>query len=358
MSLGGDSRHLPSAERPTPSTPGIIGSARCSCSGSWPRRCGRADAVRRRVRRPGSPARLWLRPPNLLVAGRLCRTIGTTAARMQRGSSRLFVSRPRLVGFTYRVELRCVVAGSRRRDARAADGWSSSRFWCRRRWRAWQPGTNYRSSRRGCSGSCAIASRHRRTCAPAGPRQVEHHRSRRPRASNEASFYASPPRHNDGARSGAADPERWRAVVTKVAERVDAELAVVLEDLPGRDRETLSRLISTLVVSQASRQGVDLFADRRRIDRGDQPGTRNRRIWRSPASGAERLQVDAKADSGGRAGSRRRAAPAARTPGTPSTRPALPGIGRRRRRRGSRRSSHPRRGAPWRALRRCRLSGT
>ncbi len=54
-----------------------------------------------------------------------------------------------------------------------------------------------------------------------------------------------------------------RAVVTRVAERVDAELAVVLEDLPGRDRETLSRLVSTLVVSQASKQGVDLFADLR-----------------------------------------------------------------------------------------------
>lgn len=52
-----------------------------------------------------------------------------------------------------------------------------------------------------------------------------------------------------------------RAIVSEVAGRFDAEIRAMLADLPAREQKTLSRLVGRLVVAQASRHGIDLFAE-------------------------------------------------------------------------------------------------
>jgi MarR family transcriptional regulator, lower aerobic nicotinate degradation pathway regulator len=51
-----------------------------------------------------------------------------------------------------------------------------------------------------------------------------------------------------------------RSLVSQAAARFEADVAAMLSPLPARDRETLSRLISRLLVARAAGQGIDLFA--------------------------------------------------------------------------------------------------
>ena len=52
-----------------------------------------------------------------------------------------------------------------------------------------------------------------------------------------------------------------RSLVSAVASRFEEEVTAMLQHLPARDREALSRLVSRLLVAHAADQGVDLFAN-------------------------------------------------------------------------------------------------
>src|SRR5689334_20005449 len=51
-----------------------------------------------------------------------------------------------------------------------------------------------------------------------------------------------------------------RSVVSQAATRFEADVSALLSRLPPRDRETLSRIISRLLIAHAADQGIDLFA--------------------------------------------------------------------------------------------------
>jgi MarR family transcriptional regulator, lower aerobic nicotinate degradation pathway regulator len=54
--------------------------------------------------------------------------------------------------------------------------------------------------------------------------------------------------------------DRGRSLVSAGAARFDADISLLLERLPLADRYALSRLISQLLVTHATDQGIDLFA--------------------------------------------------------------------------------------------------
>ena len=56
--------------------------------------------------------------------------------------------------------------------------------------------------------------------------------------------------------------DEGRSLVSAVSARFEAEVSTMLDRLPPRDREALSRLVSRLLVSHAADHGVDLFANR------------------------------------------------------------------------------------------------
>ena len=51
-----------------------------------------------------------------------------------------------------------------------------------------------------------------------------------------------------------------RALVSQAAARFEADVSALLSHLPARERETLTRIISRLLVTHAADQGIDLFA--------------------------------------------------------------------------------------------------
>jgi len=51
-----------------------------------------------------------------------------------------------------------------------------------------------------------------------------------------------------------------RSLVSAAAARFEADVSALLSRLPPRERETLSRIISRLLVAHAAEQGIDLFA--------------------------------------------------------------------------------------------------
>ena len=51
-----------------------------------------------------------------------------------------------------------------------------------------------------------------------------------------------------------------RALVSQASARFGADVLAMLDRLPPRDRATLSRLVSRLLVAYAADQGIDLFA--------------------------------------------------------------------------------------------------
>jgi MarR family transcriptional regulator, lower aerobic nicotinate degradation pathway regulator len=52
-----------------------------------------------------------------------------------------------------------------------------------------------------------------------------------------------------------------RSLVSAVSTRFEAEVSTLLDRLPARDRQALSRIVSRLLVAHAADHGVDLFAD-------------------------------------------------------------------------------------------------
>jgi DNA-binding MarR family transcriptional regulator len=51
-----------------------------------------------------------------------------------------------------------------------------------------------------------------------------------------------------------------RSLVSQAASRFEADVSAMLGRLPPRDRETLAKLVSRLLVAHAADQGIDLFA--------------------------------------------------------------------------------------------------
>jgi len=51
-----------------------------------------------------------------------------------------------------------------------------------------------------------------------------------------------------------------RSFVSRAAAAFEADVSALLSRLPPRERETLSRIVSRLLVAHASDQGIDLFA--------------------------------------------------------------------------------------------------
>jgi DNA-binding MarR family transcriptional regulator len=51
-----------------------------------------------------------------------------------------------------------------------------------------------------------------------------------------------------------------RSVVSQAPARFEADVSTLLSRLPPRERETLSRIVSRLLVTHAADQGIDLFA--------------------------------------------------------------------------------------------------
>jgi DNA-binding MarR family transcriptional regulator len=51
-----------------------------------------------------------------------------------------------------------------------------------------------------------------------------------------------------------------RSLVSRAAAGFEADVSALLSRLPPRERETLSRIISRLLVAHAADQGIDLFA--------------------------------------------------------------------------------------------------
>ena len=54
--------------------------------------------------------------------------------------------------------------------------------------------------------------------------------------------------------------DEGRAFVSQAAAAFEADVSALLSRLPPRERETLSRIVSRLLVAHASDQGIDLFA--------------------------------------------------------------------------------------------------
>ena len=54
--------------------------------------------------------------------------------------------------------------------------------------------------------------------------------------------------------------DEGRSLVSEVAARFEADVTAVLRCLPRADRETLSGLVSRVLVTHAAKHGVDLFA--------------------------------------------------------------------------------------------------
>jgi DNA-binding MarR family transcriptional regulator len=50
-----------------------------------------------------------------------------------------------------------------------------------------------------------------------------------------------------------------RSLVTQASACFEADVSALLSHLPPRERETLSRIISRLLVARAAGQGIDLF---------------------------------------------------------------------------------------------------
>ena len=55
--------------------------------------------------------------------------------------------------------------------------------------------------------------------------------------------------------------EDGRSLASAVSTRFEAEVSTMLDRLPPRDRQALTRIVSRLLVAHATDQGVDLFAD-------------------------------------------------------------------------------------------------
>jgi MarR family transcriptional regulator, lower aerobic nicotinate degradation pathway regulator len=51
-----------------------------------------------------------------------------------------------------------------------------------------------------------------------------------------------------------------RPLVTQIASRFEADVTVMLDRLPPRDRQALSKIVSRLLIAHAADQGIDLFA--------------------------------------------------------------------------------------------------
>jgi DNA-binding MarR family transcriptional regulator len=51
-----------------------------------------------------------------------------------------------------------------------------------------------------------------------------------------------------------------RSFVSQAAAAFEADVSALLSRLPPRERETLSRIVSHLLVTHAAGQGIDLFA--------------------------------------------------------------------------------------------------
>ena len=54
--------------------------------------------------------------------------------------------------------------------------------------------------------------------------------------------------------------EDGRSLVSQAAARFETDVSALLSGLPPRDRETLGRIVSRLLVAHAADQGIDLFA--------------------------------------------------------------------------------------------------
>jgi len=54
--------------------------------------------------------------------------------------------------------------------------------------------------------------------------------------------------------------EDGRSLVSAAADRFETDVSALLSRLPPRDRETLGRIVSRLLVAHAADQGIDLFA--------------------------------------------------------------------------------------------------
>jgi DNA-binding MarR family transcriptional regulator len=54
--------------------------------------------------------------------------------------------------------------------------------------------------------------------------------------------------------------DEGRSFVSQAAAAFEADVSVLLSRLPPRERETLSRIVSRLLVTHAADQGIDLFA--------------------------------------------------------------------------------------------------
>jgi MarR family transcriptional regulator, lower aerobic nicotinate degradation pathway regulator len=54
--------------------------------------------------------------------------------------------------------------------------------------------------------------------------------------------------------------DQGRALVSRASARFEADVLSMLDRLPPRDRATLARLVSRLLVAYAADQGIDLFA--------------------------------------------------------------------------------------------------
>jgi DNA-binding MarR family transcriptional regulator len=53
--------------------------------------------------------------------------------------------------------------------------------------------------------------------------------------------------------------EDGRSLVSQAAARFEADVSALLARLPPRERETLARIVSRLLVAHAADQGIDLF---------------------------------------------------------------------------------------------------
>jgi len=54
--------------------------------------------------------------------------------------------------------------------------------------------------------------------------------------------------------------DEGRSLVSSAAARFESDISALLGQLPSRDQEALSGLVSRLLVTHAADQGIDLFA--------------------------------------------------------------------------------------------------
>ena len=59
---------------------------------------------------------------------------------------------------------------------------------------------------------------------------------------------------------GVSLTDEGRSLVSQAAAAFETDVSALLSRLPPRERETLSRIVSRLLVTHASDQGIDLFA--------------------------------------------------------------------------------------------------